>query len=827
MGLTASSGAIAVTGAPAAAQWFLQQGSKLTGTGVTGAAMQGVSVALSGDGTTLAVGAPADSSGAGAVWIYTRANGVWTQQGNKLVGTGVTGAAPAQGGRVALSIDGNTLIESGSGDSGGAGAAWVFTRTNSVWTQQGNKLAGAGAVGNASQGAVALSSDGNTAIIGGATDNGGAGAVWVFTRSGGVWTQQGDKLLGTGAVNGQSGAAQGGAVALSADGNTALVGGYLDNASVGAAWVFTRSNGVWTQQGAKLVPLDAVTGQNRQVLAGGSVALSADGSTAILGGSADNKALGAAWVFTRSNNVWTQQGNKLLGLDVDSVCGGCPVYQGSSVALSADGNTALVGASGDSAQDLFDSTGAALVYRRSNGAWSQPNRKLAGTGGVHWVQHSAGGDVAFGPSQGASVALSADGNTAAVGGSGDNSNAGAVWVFALPRFSFSTPATATGGTAFNFTVSALDANNLLFPTYFGNLHFTSSDGAATLPTDASLSSGVLNLSATLRTNGNQTISAADTTNTGETGTSSPIAVSGGSSAPPTPVSVSPSGGSAASQLMNFVFTDPRGYSDLGVLNILVNNFIDGRHACYLAYVVAQSTLVLVNDAGDAGGPYAGSVILGSSTPIQNSQCSVVLGSATGSGNNLTLVLTITWTTSFAGDKIVHLASRDKVENNSGWYPLGVWHAPGGTQTTTTAVTGASPSRGTGLGPTQFTFSFSDTKGYQDLGVENILINGALDGRHGCYLAFARPGNIMFLVNDNGDGLLPGQSMAAAGSVSNSQCSVSWGATPVSATGNNLTLTLNITFTAAFAGNRIIYVAARDVNEANNTDWHSMGTWTPQ
>ncbi len=61
------------------------------------------------------------------------------------------------------------------------------------------------------------------------------------------FTQQGPKLVGSGAVNGSSGANQGGSVALSADGNTAIVGGYGDNNGAGAAWVFTRSGGVWTQ----------------------------------------------------------------------------------------------------------------------------------------------------------------------------------------------------------------------------------------------------------------------------------------------------------------------------------------------------------------------------------------------------------------------------------------------------------------------------------------------------------------------------------------------------------------------------------------------------
>jgi hypothetical protein len=69
------------------------------------------------------------------------------------------------------------------------------------FTRQGPKLVGSGSVGQSYQGfALALSTDGNTAIVGGGGDNGGRGAAWVFTRSNGVWVQQGDKLVGTGAV---------------------------------------------------------------------------------------------------------------------------------------------------------------------------------------------------------------------------------------------------------------------------------------------------------------------------------------------------------------------------------------------------------------------------------------------------------------------------------------------------------------------------------------------------------------------------------------------------------------------------------------------------
>jgi FG-GAP-like repeat len=173
------------------------------------------------------------------VWVFTRSNGAWTQQGDKLVGTGAVGLDVDQGDSVALSADGNTAVSGGPGDNGAVGAMWVFTRSNGVWTQQGDKLVGSGAVGQATQGyAVALSADGNAAIVGGNNDDGGVGAAWVFTRSNGVWTQQGDKLVGAGGVEP---ALQGRSVALSADGNTAMVGAPGDHGGIGAAWVFIQT----------------------------------------------------------------------------------------------------------------------------------------------------------------------------------------------------------------------------------------------------------------------------------------------------------------------------------------------------------------------------------------------------------------------------------------------------------------------------------------------------------------------------------------------------------------------------------------------------------
>jgi hypothetical protein len=345
------------------------------------------------------------------------------QQGLKLVGTGAVGSTN-QGMSVALSADGNTAIVGGPGPNnadrdrspfvGPAGAAWVFTRSGGVWRQQGNKLVGTTSEyggGLWSQGAsVALSADGNTAVVGGPSDNRTTGAAWVFTRSGGVWRQQGSKLVGTGAYGAGEPplpSGQGMSVALSADGNTAIVGGWRAE----AAWVFTRSGDGWTQQGKKLVGTGAV-GSARQ---GMSVALSADGNTAIVGGWSDNGSTGAAWVFTRSGGIWTQQGNKLVGTGAAG-----SARQGMSVALSADGNTAIVGGPGDNPWDRsvpfgLGPAGTAWVFARSGGVWRQQGNKLVGTGAVESAR------------QGMSVALSADGNIAIVGGVANDGGAASVF----------------------------------------------------------------------------------------------------------------------------------------------------------------------------------------------------------------------------------------------------------------------------------------------------------------------------------------------------------------------------------------------------------------
>jgi hypothetical protein len=298
---------------------------------------------------------------------------------------------------------------------------------------------------------------------------------------------------------------------------------------------------------------------------------------------------------------------------------------------------------------------------------------------------------------------------------------------------------------------------------------------------------------------------------------------------PVAVTPQPASGSGASQTFTFTFSHPNGWQNLGVVNVLVSNVLDAKNACYLAYSTPAQALLLVNDAGDAGGPFAGVVALGSAAVIQNSQCAVSLASATGSGTVLTLALNITFKAAFGGNKVFYVAARDQAGNNSNWQALGVWQAPGAASGTIT-VGNISPGRSTGTTVTE-QITVTDTKGTSDLGIVNLLINGSIDARQACYLAYSVPTNTLLLVNDAGDagGPFAGTMQLTGGSatIQNSQCQVKAFGSSGQAVGNTLTLTLNLTLYAGFAGNQILYVAGRDQAGGNNTGWQASGTWTVQ
>jgi hypothetical protein len=303
--------------------WSLQATLEPTGY-IGGGANLGIDIALSSDGNTLIAGGTLDNSSVGAAWVFTRSAGVWSLQA-KLVGSGNVGAS-RQGSSVSISADGNTAVVGGSEDNSTdfVGAVWVFTRSAGVWSQQGSKLTPATVTYQLFGIATSLSADGNTLAVGA----GGVGDAYVFTRSAGVWSQQ-TLLVGTGSR-----------VGLSSDGDTLAIGHSGDDSNTGAVRVFIRSAGVWSQQGSKLTPNDG-TASPSGILFGSSLEISADGNIIAIGGPNNDGLKGANWIFTRTNTTWSQDGSAFLGSDPTGTR-----RRGSPIVMSKNGNTIVSGGIG-------------------------------------------------------------------------------------------------------------------------------------------------------------------------------------------------------------------------------------------------------------------------------------------------------------------------------------------------------------------------------------------------------------------------------------------------------------------------------------------------
>jgi hypothetical protein len=358
---------------------------------------------------------------------------------------------------VAVSSDGNYAVVGAWGRVKGTGTAFIFANSGGTWTQQVEFGPSDLVVGEQFGSSVAISSDGTTAVVGAESKNGSpgqssrdvAGSVYVFTRSGSTWTQQAELR----ASDTAPGLRFGTAVSLSADGNSLLVGARgnaysAGPAPAGAAYVFTRSGSTWTQQ-QKLTASDGALGD----YFGTSASLSADGLTAVIGAPGKSSYTGAAYVYTVSGGVWSQQ-TELAAADAapnDSF--------GTSVAVNSDGTTALVGASGKSGY-----TGAGYVFVNSGGTWSQ-QAKLLSLNGV------------AGDAFGAHVALSSNGSVATLGAPGKLNNAGSIYEFTRAgtvwgQAAEETSDTDTDGDTVGSSVSMTGAGSTILAGAEGVIKFT-------------------------------------------------------------------------------------------------------------------------------------------------------------------------------------------------------------------------------------------------------------------------------------------------------------------------------------------------------------------
>lgn len=395
----------------------------------------GLSVALSADGSTAVVGAPDGDMAGGAVWVFRRSH-TEPEVGKPVFGEGEELLSPKPEGNsaeclegteilnegnqcgfgrsVAVSANGETILvgapaQGGEGNAEGeteeeVGAAWVFTHSQSGWEHvelPSPKPAGGGHFGRG----VALSASGETALVGAPGENGNHGRAWVFTLVGGTWQSPSEPLL----PGGEGGSGRfGESVALSGDGETALVGGPANDGLIGAVWVFKDVSGSWGET-AKL------DGRGLGGHFGYSVALSADASTALVGAPEGGSAVaaapvGAAWVYQQSEEGTWGEPVELAGM------GETDEQFGFSVGLSQTGGVAVVGA-----PFALMRHGTALVYERAGTSWSLA-RRLSDT--------PAEGKARFGKS----ASIAANGETMLVGGpaqsnGGLSHDEGAAWVF--------------------------------------------------------------------------------------------------------------------------------------------------------------------------------------------------------------------------------------------------------------------------------------------------------------------------------------------------------------------------------------------------------------
>ncbi|CAH0537239.1 FG-GAP repeat protein [Vibrio marisflavi] len=438
----------------------------------------GVSVSLSSDGNTWAVGAYSEDSDAtgidgngssnaellsGAVYVFIRSSSTWTQQA--YVKASNTESVDRFGFSVSLSSDGNAMVVGAYGEdseatgvggnealngAGLSGAAYVFSRSGSTWSQQAYVKASNTEANDNFGRSVAISLDGNTLAVGANGEDSEAtgidgneslssatesGAVYVFTLSGSTWSQQSYIK----ASNTEADDNFGISVSLSSDGNTLAVGANGEDSEAtgidgtesvngalqsGAVYVFSRSGSTWSQQ-AYVKASNTEADDNF----GASVSISSDGNTLVVGADGEdseatgidgndslNGALssGAAYVFSRSGSTWSQQAYvKASNTAADD-------NFGVSVSISSDGNTLAVGATGEDSESTgvdgdgtvngASASGAVYVFSRSGSTWSQQ---------AYFKASNAEADDNYG----ASVSSNSDGSTLAVGADGEDSEA--------------------------------------------------------------------------------------------------------------------------------------------------------------------------------------------------------------------------------------------------------------------------------------------------------------------------------------------------------------------------------------------------------------------
>ena len=376
----------------------------------------GTQVSISSDGDYAIVGAPAedpsDISAAGAAYIFVRSGSTWTQQAKLTASDAET--SDQFGSKVEISGDGTYAIIGASREDGTStdmGAAYIFVRSGSSWSQQQKLQASDKEASDLFGWGVSISDDGSYAVVSALFEDpggtSGAGSAYIFTRSGSTWTQQQKIEASDKDVDDRFGEH----VAMNSDGTYVVVGSMRDDVggtNYGSAYIFTRSGSSWSQQ-AKINP-----SPTEETQFGYSVAINNDATYIAVGApynASSGTNAGAVFIFTRSGSSWSQQ-VKLLSSDIQA-----GDFFGTHVSLNSDATYLVAGArlEDGGSGDPTTSSGAAYVFERDGSTWTEVKLLTA--------SNAAASDL-----YGTSVSMNSNGVYAIIGAPGTSAG-GAAYIY--------------------------------------------------------------------------------------------------------------------------------------------------------------------------------------------------------------------------------------------------------------------------------------------------------------------------------------------------------------------------------------------------------------
>lgn len=283
--------------------------------------------------------------------------------------------------------------------------------------------------------------------------------------------------------------------------------------------------------------------------------------------------------------------------------------------------------------------------------------------------------------------------------------------------------------------------------------------------------------------------------------------------------VTPASASATTQSYTFTFTHGAGFTTISSVWALIQSSTNSQNACMWQYNALRNELSLLNDGGTQ---YLGPINPSSGSTLQNSQCTIggPGTSISGSGNTLTVVLPVTASAFFGGTRNIYLYSMDLYGKQVGWDLKGTW---------TLAVTGSpsfgnvSPSAGSGTNGV-LTFPFKHSGGFSQLVAVYGLVGPSTSLPSTCMWKYMQSSNSLWLLNDQATAYLGPITPSSGSNLQNSQCTIGGSGTTVTFAADTLSVTLPITFAAAFGGTKNIYFYASDTLN-QGAGWTANGTWT--